>query len=191
MTLPEWISPGEAARRLGVSRQALARKLPAMAENGTARRVGERWRVRIEGLEQAYDDVTRRKADSPRLAPPQTAMEDPAPADGSDLRPIAESRQHREHWEAETARLKAEQLAGRLVAVADIEAALFAHIRGARDALLGIPLRTVDVIAGIVGTMTAEQRDKVEQAMTGEIRKVLEDLARMPSAVTTENGDGI
>jgi len=61
-----WIGPTEAAKRLGISVQALRPKLPRLEEDGQARRVDGRWKIRLEGLAVAYDMVTRSKTDSPR-----------------------------------------------------------------------------------------------------------------------------
>jgi DNA-binding Lrp family transcriptional regulator len=61
-----WIGPTEAAKRLGISPQALRKKLQVLADEGVARRIDGRWKLRQEGLEVAYDDVTRSRSDSPR-----------------------------------------------------------------------------------------------------------------------------
>lgn len=61
-----WLRPSEAAKRLGIRRQSLHPKLPLLEAEGVARRNGREWEVRAEGLELAYDAVTRARSDSPR-----------------------------------------------------------------------------------------------------------------------------
>jgi hypothetical protein len=46
----------------------LQKKIPLLEEEGYARRDGNRWLFRREGLEVIYDGLTRTRSDSPRLA---------------------------------------------------------------------------------------------------------------------------
>lgn len=151
-----WIGPTEAAKRLGVSVQALRKKLAVLADEGVARRVDGRWQLRPEGLEVAYDDVTRRRSDSPR-----------AVVRGEQLPLAAESRETQREKLAEQikalgddpemSRSEAERLqaiakaklldmdvrerAGQLVEVEKMKKRLFEANRRVRDLVMGVPVR--------------------------------------------------
>jgi hypothetical protein len=153
-----WIGPSEAARRLGISPQALRRKLPHLADEGQARRDGGRWKLRAEGLEVAYDDVTRSKADSPRrrameqkeqlqLAPPSPSDEREAIRDRIEAL-TDDASMPRSEAERQIAVLKRRMLEldvaereGQLVEADAARKVVFEHGRRVRDLLMGIPVR--------------------------------------------------
>jgi hypothetical protein len=151
-----WIGPTEAARRLGISTQALRRKLPELANEGHARREDGRWTLRAEGLEVAYDGVTRSKMDSPR----RTVMDQPPlvkiPSADEERAGLQDQIQEIAHdpgmqrSEAERQikvlqrRLLELDLAereGQLVDAAQIRRVVFERGRRVRDLLMGIPVR--------------------------------------------------
>ena len=160
LCLMAWIGPSEAARRLGISPQALRPKLSRLAEDGQARREGGRWKIRAEGLEVAYDEVTRSKVDSPRRrvmgerSPVAIAT---APASPPDEREAIRSRIEeleddssisRNEADRRIAVLRARMLQldlaereGLLVEVVKERASGFEEARRWRDLLLGIPVR--------------------------------------------------
>lgn len=137
-------------------------------------------RLRSEMLVKEYLTVV-----DPRQAfaiQPKAAPRQPQSAEhtATDLRSISESRELREHYEAESARLKAEQLAGALVPVAEMEALMFGHIRQARDALLGVPAQVLDQLCALLGNLSADQRHEVTQLLDKELVRVTTNLARLP-----------
>jgi hypothetical protein len=181
-----WGTRADAAALLGKSPQAVSNQLEAMAADGLAEKRGRQWRVRLDGLREWWMAHVDGRSHSPVGGPAvarahrrevQCLVAEPLPGA---VRPVEESRELREHYEAELARLKAEQLAGALVPIADIEAQLFGHIRQARDALLGVPAKVVDQLCAVMGNLTAEQRHEVVRLLEREMVKVTEDLARAP-----------
>lgn len=160
-----WIGPTEACKRLGVSRAMLQKKLPALADEGQARRDGARWKIRAEGLEVIYDDITRGRSDSPRIAKrekdqsQQLVMERAPAGDASaeDQRQQLQGQLQAIYDDASMPRTEAErQIAvlkrrmleldvaereGQLVEVDGMRKAVFEQGRRVRDLLLGIPVR--------------------------------------------------
>jgi len=154
-----WIGPTEAAKRLGISTVALRRKLPTLADEGQARRDGARWKIRAEGLEVAYDSVTRSKADSPRRRAAE--VEQPAiqiePPPAGDERGALQDQIQQLRSDAEMPRSEAERqikvlqrrlleldLAEREQQLVEVEAmrkVVFERGRRVRDLLMGIPVR--------------------------------------------------
>jgi hypothetical protein len=85
---------------------------------------------------------------------------------------LATSRERREHYRAELARLEALQKRGDLVGKAETMGAAFACVRETRDMLLGIPPRLAPQLMGCSTTQAAyEMLDK-------EIRHSLHYLAK-------------
>ena len=93
------------------------------------------------------------------------------------------------HWQAEIVRMKAEEMAGRLIDGREMEAVLYSHIRQARDGILSMVPRVIDGICAIAGSLDATQRHQVEVALMEEIGKVLEALADTPVAVKPKDTD--
>ena len=152
-----WIGPTEAAKRLRISRQTLAAKLPVLEGEGQARRENGRWKLRAEGLEVAYDGVTRSKADSPRAAERAPHHRPLVAAAGQNEREdlkdqIAEISDDREMSRAEAERqikvlqrrllqLDVAEREGQLVDADEMKKAVFERGRRVRDLLLGLPVR--------------------------------------------------
>jgi hypothetical protein len=181
-----WGTRAEAAAIVGKTPQAVSDQKEKLVRDGMARLNGRRWEYQLDGLREWWQRNVDPRGHSPVGGPPVGRARDrelqaliDAPPPGT-VRPVEESRELREHYEAELARLKAEQLAGALVPIADIEALLFGHIRQARDALLGIPAKVVDQLCAVLGNLTAEQRHDVVRMLERELVKVTEDLARLP-----------
>jgi len=151
-----------------------------------ARLKGRRWEYNLEGFREWWLGNVDPRSHSPVGGAPAgraRARELQALIDASPpgaIRPVEESRELREHYEAELARLKAEQLAGALVPIADIEALMFGHIRQARDALMGTSAKVLDQLCALLGNLTAEQRHEVGRLLDRELVKVTEDLSRLP-----------
>ena len=152
-----WIGPTEAARRLRITRQSLADKLPALENEGQARRENGRWKIRTEGLEVAYDGVTRSKADSPRAAERASHHRPAAAAAGQDEREdlkdqIAEISEDHGMSRAEAERqikvlqrrllqLDVAEREGQLVDAGEMTKVVFERGRRVRDLLMGLPVR--------------------------------------------------
>lgn len=77
------------------------------------------------------------------------------------------------HWSAEQKRLKAEQIAGKLVEVDGVEREAFNQARLLRDALLNIPDRVSASLAAETDPIV------VHQMLTTEIRNVCNQLAEL------------
>lgn len=180
-----WTNPTEAARRLGISAQALRKKLPALEEEGQARRDGKRWKIRLEGLEVVYDDVTRSRSDSPRkvvadqrqqrggsvegersdaLAVLDAVRSDPNLSRGEAERLIAVSK-------AKLLALDVEEREGSLVEVEAVERRLFESGRRVRDLLLGIPVRIAADLA------SSDDPVQISIILQGAINETLGELA--------------
>jgi hypothetical protein len=160
-----WITPTEACNRLGISREMLQKKLSALADEGQARRDGRRWKLRLEGLEVTYDDITRGRSDSPRIAKreresvQQQLQVAPPPSvvdEGDERSQLNDQLQAiydddsmpRTEAERQIAVLKRRMLEldvaereGQLVEVEAIQKAIFERGRRVRDLLMGIPVR--------------------------------------------------
>jgi len=153
------IGPSEAAQRLRITRQTLAAKLPALADEGQARRVNGRWRIRAEGLEVAYDGVTRSKADSPRRReeePRRVVAAKPAGgaaaereglrdlmaqlADDAEM-PRSEAERQIKVIQRRLLQLDLAEREGQLVEVEGMKKVVFERGRRVRDLLMGIPVR--------------------------------------------------
>lgn len=106
------------------------------------------------------------------------AMDATKRLDPDDLREPAESRRMQQHYEAELARLKSDQLDGTVVLAAEAEAAMFARARTARDALQGITPRVIEELCSIAGSLDAEQRHKAQVLLDRELMRVCEALAQ-------------
>lgn len=181
-----WGTRADAAALLAKSPQAVSDQMEALAAAGMAEKQGRQWRVQLEGLREWWLGNVDSRSHSPVGGPAmgrahrrevQQLKDAPAPGE---LRPVEESRKLKEHFDAELSRLKAEELAGALVPIAEIEALLFGHIRQARDALLAVPSKVVDQLCAVLGNLTAEQRHDVVRLIEREMAKVTEDLSRMP-----------
>lgn len=106
------------------------------------------------------------------------AMDATRRLDPDDLREPAESRRMQQHYEAELARLKSDQLDGTVVLAAEAEAAMFARARSARDALQGITPRVIEELCSIAGSLDAEQRHRAQVMLDRELLRVCEALAQ-------------
>jgi hypothetical protein len=96
--------------------------------------------------------------------------DDAGPAPGT----LASSKARKEHWAAETARLKYEELAGKLVDAEAVAKQAFDLGRTIREAIMGIP----DRIAGELASETDPHR--VHVLLTKELTTALEGLAHEP-----------
>jgi hypothetical protein len=180
-----WGTRADAAALLGKSPQSVSDKLEALGAAGMAEKRGRQWSIQLDGLREWWLSNVDSRSHSPVGGPvvgraQRRDVERPA---AEDLRPVEESRQLKEHYDAELSRLKAEEMAGDLVPVAEIEALLFGHIRQARDALQGVPAKVVDQMCAVLGNLTAEQRHEVVRLLEREVVKVTTDLARLPVKV--------
>jgi hypothetical protein len=180
-----WGTRDDAAALLGKKPQSVSDKLPALAAAGMAEKRGRRWSIQLDGLREWWLSNVDARSHSP-VGGPAVGRAQRREADQSapvDLRPVDESRQLKEHYDAELSRLKAEEMAGSLVPIAEIEALMFGHIRQARDALQGVPAKVVDQLCSVLGNLTAEQRHEVVRLLEREVVKVTTDLARLPVKV--------
>ena len=82
-----------------------------------------------------------------------------------------EAKTQRERAMAAKATLEAEQLAGRLVSVAEVEGAAFTAARQAQEALLAIPDRLASLLAA------ESEPAKVHDLLSEEIRRVVSAIA--------------
>jgi hypothetical protein len=181
-----WGTLADAAALLGKSRQSVSAQLGVLAADGMAEKRGRQWRVQLDGLREWWLSHVDGRSHSPvggpavgraeRRSVEEMLTQSPPAA----LRPVGQSRQLKEHYDAELSRLKAEQLAGALVPVAEMESMMFGHIRQARDALLSSPSRVVDQLCAVLGSLTADQRHEVLRLLEGEMVKTAQDLARLP-----------
>lgn len=148
-----WIGPTEAAKHLRISRQTLSERLPVLEGEGQARKENGRWRIRAEGLEAAYDGVTRSKADSPRTAarashPPASAAEDREGlkdqiaeiADDRSMSRVEAERQIKV-LQRRLLQLDVAEREGQLVDAEETKKTVFERGRRVRDLLMGIPVR--------------------------------------------------
>jgi hypothetical protein len=139
----------------------LRRKLSELADEGQAKREAGRWKLRLEGLEVAYDDVTRSKADSPRRkladAEEAKAAAKPPLQSGAEERASIRDRMEAVAHDASMPRSEAErQIAllkrrmleldvaereGQLTEAEAMRKVVFEHGRRVRDLVLGIPVR--------------------------------------------------
>ena len=146
-----WIGPTEAAKRLRISRQSLADKLPVLEGEGQARRENGRWKIRAEGLEVAYDGVTRSKADSPRAA--ERVSSPRAVPEREGLKTLiaqiagdcemsrAEAERQIKVLQRRLLELDVAEREGQLVDADEMKKAVFERGRRVRDLLLGLPVR--------------------------------------------------
>jgi hypothetical protein len=151
-----WIGPTEACQRLGISRQMLQKKLGALADEGQARRDGARWKLRAEGLEVVYDNLTRSRADSPRAGKREKdagVVQLPIADERSGLKaqidaladeqsmPRHEAERQIKVLQRRLLELDLAEREGQLVEAQKERAAGFEEARRWRDLLLGIPVR--------------------------------------------------
>lgn len=152
-----WIGPTEAAKRLGISHQALRKKLPVLADEGVARREAGRWLLRAEGLEVAYDDVTRSRADSPRRRAAPTveqqeivtvpkderaALTAQIKAAGDDPEmPRSEAERLQAIAKAKLLEMDVQERARQLVEAEKVKQRWFEVCRRVRDLVMGVPVR--------------------------------------------------
>jgi hypothetical protein len=191
-----WIGPTEACKRLGISRGMLQKKLPALADEGAARRDGVRWKIRAEGLEVIYHDITRGRSDSPRIAKRErdaeaqllvmNAPQDPETERGKIQEQIQalgkDPNMPRTEAERQIAVLKRRMLEldvaereGQLVEVEAIQKAIFERGRRVRDLLMGIPVRIAADLAAEADPAAAAillEREMV-QALEGLINAAI------------------
>lgn len=156
-----WITPTEACSRLGISREMLQKKLAMLSDEGQARRDGRRWKIRLEGLEVIYDDITRGRKDSPRIPKREKAdverlaalLSDSKGDERSQLRgqlqevyddasmPRTEAERRIAVLKGKMLELDVAEREGELVEAVAIQKAVFEQGRRVRDLLMGIPVR--------------------------------------------------
>lgn len=156
MTGSGWIRTGEAAGLLGLSRQALHKRVAELAALGVARRCGKLWEFDGARLVDVY-----RGAVSPVAAT----------EDGEALPALTASKARREAALAALAELELEQKRGELVAVADVSRDWFKAGRTVRDRILNVPDRLAPELAALT---TAEA---VHRLLSRELRDALTELA--------------
>lgn len=183
-----WIGPAEAARCLGISVQALRKKLPVLADEGVARQIDGRWKLRREGLEVAYDDVTRSRSDSPRRRPDADVAGVPAqgelPMDREKLkeemraveidRSMPKSEADRLHsiYRARLMEIDVMERERQLVEVKTVEARLFESDRRIRN-------QAQNWSARIASDLASETDDvKIAVMLDIEVNRLLDELAR-------------
>lgn len=123
MTDGVWVSLTEAAGIKGVSKQAISKRLERLSGRVATRREGQRLLFNLA----EYDRVTGAETDPAQaLRNRAAAGEEPAARKPGETAQLAFSvhRAKRENYEAELARLKLDEQLGKLVPVADVEAAM-------------------------------------------------------------------
>lgn len=99
---------------------------------------------------------------------PDDSSDDEGPPPGS----FAARRAEREHWQAETTKLRYLQLARELVAMGRVRDLFSRLSRSTRDAMLALP-------ALVAGEFAAESSPaKIEARLRAEIERILDELAR-------------
>lgn len=191
-----WLRPSEAAKRLGIRRQTLHPKLPLLEAEGAARREGRDWQVKAEGLELAYDAITRARSDSPRrkhglagggAAPARVALEQPvlpgvvgddreallAQMRGETLAPgtsRSEADRIRAIAQARLAQLDVAEREGQLVKAEAVGRQWFEVCRRSRDQVLALPARIAADLAAEVDPV------KVAIVLEKELAQCLEGM---------------
>lgn len=100
-----------------------------------------------------------------------------APAAPDNVPPYARSRAIREAFAAQMAKLEYQEKAGQLVSVNDVKVQWYNEARRARDALMNVPARIADQIAGLVGEVSPEKRHAILLLLQQEITVVLGELS--------------
>lgn len=163
---------------LGRDKRAVHRQLPKLVEAGRAERVGRGWEFELDGIREWWmANVEPRKnapvggPDMGRAIERQAKRAAERAAAAGQLRDISESRQVREHYEAELARMKAQQQEGVLVEREAVDRKLFELNRRTRDLLLGLPAQ--------LGADMAATTDPVEASIALEqaINRCLSEIA--------------
>jgi hypothetical protein len=142
---------------------------PALAFGPTNRK-----NSRKEGAEPvAPPDQEEPPASEPEVEPetgPQTDATGPTVRKVAGPRNYNTARAEREHYNAELARLKFEEQAGKLIAADKVRDEAFQAARYVRDSLLAIPDRVAGELAGETNQF------RIHQRLTEEIRRALTSL---------------
>jgi hypothetical protein len=114
-----WLSVSDVASLRGVTKQAISKRLLALAGKITTRRDGNRLLINVA----EFDRVTGAETD-PAQALRNRELPLAKPDGNKAAADFSEQRARREGYDAEMARLKLEELQGKLIPVADVEDAM-------------------------------------------------------------------
>jgi phage terminase Nu1 subunit (DNA packaging protein) len=127
--------------------------------------------------------ISRELLAEEREAPPEEpeAVERRAaasvPTTSDNVPPYARSRAIREAFAAQMAKLEYAERAGELVSANEVKVQWFNEARRIRDALLNVPARITDQLAGLVGEVSPEKRHAILLLLQQEITVVLDELS--------------
>lgn len=182
-----WVSRAELAKKLGLSRRRigqLVKKNLFREVEGKGIDLHHALGAYQEGTDQAKREAYKlrktatakptQKTEPPRPPKPVSA---PAPtnepteqpeigADGQQRFNFNDARARKENYNAERARLQAEEMAGKLVSREDIAAREFAIGRKLRDRLLGFPAKLANFVP-----------PEAMKVITGEIDALVNEIA--------------
>ena len=169
----ELVSQAEAARRLGVSANAVnklvkAKKIPLINGRVPIAVLGD---VLAQKLDPSRSKILQNaaKASAANGAEPSTA----APISGALVLDYATAKAQREHYEGLRAKLEYERRCGELVELERVRGAAYRIGRLTRDTLLAIPAKVATELANV------SDHWQIEQTLAAALRKALDDVSRM------------
>lgn len=130
-----------------------------------------------ERFDSAEERVASREllAEDPEEVEERAAASVPVPTDA--VPPYARSRAIREAFAAQMSKLEYQEKAGQLVSATEVKVKWFNEARRIRDALLNVPARITDQLAGLVGEVSPEKRHAILLLLQQEITVVLDELS--------------
>lgn len=174
--MPQWVSPAQLARHLGVSYAAVTTAInKGRLQKSIRQGSNGRYQVHLENALQEWAENTDAiKANNAYGGEPKSAPEIPIAVvtkKHSSVPPFSESRAVKEAYLARLAKLDYEERNHQLVSVDQVKVDAFKLARTVRDALLAIPER--------ISAQLAAEADAhcVNQLLTHELMQALQILA--------------
>ena len=162
------VSIREYARHRGCSHEAVRRAIQAGRLKRSVTKVGRVTDIDVELADQEWTNNT----DDTK----QNNMGSKGPAIER-VPSLTQARAVREMYAARLAQLEYEEKSGALCRVEDVKLQTFKTARLLRDALLNIPVRIVNEIAGIVGDLEPDKKHEILLVLTREVQLALEQYS--------------
>lgn len=161
------VSIREYARHRGCSHEAVRRAIQAGRLTRSVTKIGRATAIDVELADREWDANTD-----------DTKQNNMGPSTKLERIPsLTQARAVRETYNARLAQLEYEEKSGTLCRVEDVKLQTFKTARLLRDALLNIPIRVVNEIAGTLGELEPEKKHEILLILTREVQLALEQFS--------------
>jgi DNA-binding MarR family transcriptional regulator len=185
-----WLSVSALAKRKGTTKQTVSERVRRLVDAGLLETRPGANRAKLVNLAQ-YDRAVGQVGDPAKEAAAATKAEDAAPETATDPR-YRDAKALDAHYAAELKRLEFEERTGKLVPLADVEAAQETAARAIVNVLDRLPLRAAEVAAAVGQEGEVGARRVLRAAVFDQRTAVAEALAALktgeaePPAVAAE-----